>query len=116
MKKLVTAMVMVMVLLFAVSAIAAPVYVVCTPYLIDGSEPSSFIVILNGTTYTGITPTAYDATHVYLHYDISSKVNLTGNVLTVKASNIWNDSGVSAAKNFSASPPATPTGIGFFAN
>ena len=101
-----------MILLLPTTAMAAP-FLVCDPYTVDGSEPTAFIVTLNGTTYTA-PAVATGTNQVYLHLDLAGKV-AANNTLTVKAQNIWRDSAASSPLVFVASPPASPAGLGFSA-
>ena len=98
---------------FSASALAAP-FLTCTPYTKDGSEPATFVVVLNGTSYT-TAAVATGANQVWLHFDMAGKV-AASNTLTVKAQNIWGDSAVSSPLVFTASPPAAPGGLSFSAN
>lgn len=114
MKKLVLSLITLMaILLLAVSAIASP-FLISAPYSKDGSEPTTFIVVLNGTTYTS-EAVATGTNQVYLHLDMAGKV-VTSNTLTVKAQNIWGSSAISVPLVFVAVPPATPSGLSFSVN
>lgn len=99
--------------LFASSAVAAP-FLITTPVTKDGSEPTSFVVLLNSTTYT-VAPTDTGTNQVYLHFDLAGKTAAT-NSATVKGKNMWGDSAISDPFVFSAGVPAKPSGLGLSAN
>lgn len=103
----------IIILLFPAAVMAAP-FLTCTPYDKNGSEPTAFVVVLNGTTYT--TPAVATGTNqVYIKFDMAGKF-AANNTLTVKAQNVWGDSAASSPLAFTASPPASPAGLGFSAN
>lgn len=101
--------------LFASSAMAAPFWN-SAPYTKDGSEPTEFIVVLNGTTYTAVAPFSVDATHTKIHFDLSGKLIDGTNTISAKAKNFWGkESAFSSPLDFNAGKPAAPSSAGFSA-
>jgi hypothetical protein len=97
-------------LLLPTVALAAP-FLVCDPYTVDGSEPTSFVVIINGTTYT-VPATAIGTTQVYLHMDIAGKYVTGTNTVTAKGKNMWGDGPITPSPLvFKAGVPAAPGGL-----
>ena len=99
--------------LFAASAVAAP-FLYTAPVTKDGTEPTEYVVILNGTTYT-TAAVATGVNQVYMHFDLAGKTTAT-NTATVKAKNLWGDSAISSSYPFAAGVPTTPSGIGLSIN
>lgn len=100
------------ILMLPALALAAP-FLVCDPSTVDGSEPTAFVVTLNGTTYAA-PAVATGTNQVYLHLDLSGKV-AANNTATVKAQNVWGDSAQSAPFVFKAGAPAAPGGLKYSA-